>query len=146
MIAQNMQKQIGEAMKARDEVRLATLKLLSSALNYERIAKQHELTHEEEMVVVKREAKKRKEAIEIYQKGGAQDRAARETVELGVLQEFLPEDLPMVEIEKVVDEVIKETGAAGMGNMGQVMGEVMEKTAGKADGKVVAEIVRKRLS
>lgn len=146
MIAQNIQKQIGEAMKARDEVRLATLKLLSSALNYEQIAKQHELTDEEELVVVKREAKKRKEAIEAYQKAGAQDRAEREKQELAVLQEFLPEEMPREEVEKIVDAVLTETGVKSLGEMGRVMKEVIKKTEGKADGKMVSEIVRKKLS
>jgi uncharacterized protein YqeY len=145
MISDTIQKQIGEAMKARDGVRLATLKLLSSALSYERIAKQHELTHEEELVVVKREAKKRKEAIEAYQKAGAEERVKRETAELAVLQEFLPEEMPEAEVKKIVTSVIAEIGAQSLAEMGQVMSEVMKRTKGEADGKMVAEIVRKHL-
>ena len=78
MIAGTLQKKIGESMKAHDEIRTSTLRLLLSAFNYERIDKQHELTDEEELVVIRREAKKRKEAIEMYRNAGAEDRAAKE--------------------------------------------------------------------
>lgn len=78
MIADTITQKIGEALKAHDEIRLSTLRMLSSALNYEFIAKQHKLSEEEELVVVRREAKKRKEAIEAYEKAKAQDRADKE--------------------------------------------------------------------
>jgi len=93
MIAQTLQAKIGESMKAHDEVRTSTLRLLLSALNYEKIDKQHDLNDEEEMVVIRREAKKRKEAIEMYRKAGAEDRAVKEEAELKILQEYLPPEL-----------------------------------------------------
>src|SRR5690554_5743332 len=102
MITQSLQKQIADAMKSRDEIRLSTLRLLISALNYEKIAKQHELSEEEELAVVAREAKKRKDAIEAYEKAGAKDRAEKEKKELEVLQEFLPEQLSDSQLEEMV--------------------------------------------
>lgn len=90
MISDTISQKIAEAMKARDEIRLSTLRLLSSALNYERIAKQHELSEEEELQVVRKEAKKRKDAIEAYKKAEAFDRADKESKELVILEEFLP--------------------------------------------------------
>ncbi|MBI2066050.1 GatB/YqeY domain-containing protein [Candidatus Woesebacteria bacterium] len=89
MIADTINLSIAKALKAKDEIKLSTLRLLSSALNYEFIAKQHVLTEEEELSVVRREAKKRKEAIEAYEKAGASDRAEKEKKEMAVLEEYL---------------------------------------------------------
>ena len=93
MIADTITQKIGEALKAHDEIRLSTLRLLSSALNYEFIAKQHKLSEDEEIVVVRKEAKKRKEAIEVYEKAGYPDRAEKEAEELSILQEYLPPEI-----------------------------------------------------
>jgi len=140
MIRDNITKQIGEAMKAHDEIRLSTLRMLSSALNYEFIAKQHELSEEEEIVVVKKEAKKRKDAIEAYEKAGAKDRAEKEKKELQILQEYLPPEMPVEELEKLVDEALKQSS-----NFGEIMKIIMAETGGKADGSKVAELVKSKL-
>lgn len=145
MIAESINQKIAEALKARDEIRLSTLRLLSSALNYEFIAKQHKLSEEEELVVVRREAKKRKEAIEAYQKAGAQDRADKEKLELAILEEYLPAQLSDAEVEKIVDEAIAETGAETMADMGKVMGAAVAKAAGRAEGGKISELVRQKL-
>lgn len=146
MIADNITQKIGEALKAHDEIRLSTLRLLSSALNYEFIAKQHKLLEDEEIVVVRREAKKRKEAIEAYEKAGYKDRADKEAKELAILQEYLPSEVSDDEIVKLVDESIKETGATSIKDMGKVIGLVKQKTKGAADGAKVAFLVRQKLS
>lgn len=146
MISDTISKQIGEAMKAKEEVRLSTLKMLSSALNYEFINKQHPLSVDEELAVVKHEAKKRKEAIEAYRKAGANDRADREEQELKILKEYLPEDLSRGELERLVNEAISETGASKIADMGKVIGAVMAKSKGIADGGEVAALVREKLS
>lgn len=146
MIADTITKQIAEAMKAREETRLSTLRLLSSALNYEFIAKQHKLSEEEELVVVRREAKKRKEAIEAYEKAGAHGRAEKERKEMEILGEYLPQELSDEEVMKIVDEAIAETGAKGLADIGKVMGPVMAKVAGRADGGRVSELVRQKLT
>ncbi|HJX59474.1 MAG TPA: GatB/YqeY domain-containing protein [Patescibacteria group bacterium] len=146
MIADTITKQIAEALKARDEIRLSTLRLLSSALNYEFIAKQHKLSEEEELVVVGREAKKRKEAIEAYEKAGAQDRADKERKELEILSAWLPAQMPDNEIEAIVTEAISQTGATSIAEMGKVMGAAMAKVAGRADGTKVSEMVKQKLS
>lgn len=145
MIADSINQKIAEALKARDEIRLSTLRLLSSALNYEFIAKQHKLSEEEELGVVRKEAKKRKEAIEAYEKAGAQERADKEKKELEILEEYLPEQLSDAEIEKIVDEAINETGAKTMVDMGKVMGAAVAKAAGRAEGGKISEIVRAKL-
>ena len=146
MIAQDISHMIAEAMKARDEIRLSTLKMLSSALNYEKIAKQHDLNDEEEMVVVRREAKKRTDAIEVYNKAEAVDRAEKEAKELEVLKTFLPPDISDEDLAKIVEESITQIGAVAISDMGKVMGVVMSKTNGAADGKKVADLVKSKLT
>lgn len=146
MITDNIKKQIIEAMKAKDEIRLSTLKLLSSALHNAEIDKRGDLTEEEELEVVRREAKKRKDAIEAYEKAGATERAEREKEELVILQKYLPQELSDEEIGKIVDEAISATGAENIKDMGKVIGFVMGKAKGKADGKKVSELVRLKLS
>jgi len=151
MITDTITQKIGEALKAHDEIRLSTLRLLSSAFNYEFIAKQHKLSEDEELVVVRREAKKRKEAIEIYEKLensknlNIQERIQREKEELKILQTFLPPEISEDEIAKLVDEAIKETGATSIKDMGKVIGLVKQKTKGAADGAKVASMVRQKL-
>jgi len=146
MIATTITGKIGEAMKAHDEVRLSTLRMLSSALNYEQIAKQHELTEEEELVVVRKEAKKRKDAIEAYTQANAPDRAAKEAAELKILQEYLPAEMNDADLEKLVTEAIAQTGATQMSDMGKVIGLVMGKAEGKADGSRVSAMVKAKLT
>lgn len=146
MIADTINKKIAEALKAHDEVRLSTLRLLSSALNYEFIAKQHKLNEEQELVVVRREGKKRKEAIEAYEKAGAKERADKEKKELAILAEFLPAEMTEEEIIRLVNEAMRQTGAKTLAEMGKVIGLVMAKAKGRADGGKVAELVRSKLS
>ncbi len=146
MIAETITQKIAEAMKAKDEIKVSTLRLLSSALNYEFIAKQHPLSEEEELGVVRREAKKRKEAIEAYEKAGAQERADKEKKELEILSEYLPQQMSDEEVEKIVDEAITQTGAKTIADMGKVMGAAVGKAAGRAEGGKISEIVRRKLS
>ncbi len=146
MISNTISEQIKEAMKAGDEIRLSTLKLLSSAFHNAEIDKKREkLTEEEELEIVRFEAKKRKDAIEVYKKAGAKDRVKREEEELAILQEYLPKDLTDKEIEKLVEDSIKQTGATSVADMGKVMGMVMGKTKGRADGNQVMEVVKAKL-
>lgn len=145
MIVPTISQKIAEAMKARDEIRLSTLRLTSSALNYEFIAKQHVLSEEEELVVVRREVKKRKDAIEAYEKAGATDRAEKEKKEMAILNEFLPAELSEEEVSKIVDAAIAETGAKSISDIGKVMGVAMAKTGGRAEGGVVSSLVRSKL-
>lgn len=146
MIADIITKKIGEAMKAKDEIRLSTLRMLSSALNYEFIAKQHKLSEEEEIVVVRKEVKKRNDAIEAYKKAGVNDRAEKEAAEKKILEEYLPAQMPDEELEKLVNESINQLGAKTIQDMGKVIGMVMGKAAGKADGSKVAELAKQKLA
>jgi len=146
MLLEEIKKQITEAMKARDELRLSTLKMLSAALTNAEIEKKREkLTEDEELKVVKSEAKKRKDAIVLYRQGGAEDKAKKEEKELKILQEFLPEEMSDEELVGIVEEVLKETKASSVADMGRVMGAVMGKVKGQADGGRVGMLVREKL-
>jgi hypothetical protein len=144
MITQTLQAKIGESMKAHDEIRTSTLRLLLSAFNYEQIAKQHDLTDEEELAVIRREAKKRKEAAEMYKNAGAIDRASKEEAELKILSEYLPPEMNDEDLLKLVDEAVVQIKPTGMADMGKVIGFVKGK-APNADGGKVAQIVREKL-
>lgn len=156
MISNSINQKIAEALKAKDEVRLSTLRMLSSALNYEYIAKQHKLSDEEEIVVVKREAKKRQDAIEALRqaqsKSSSSDpatlkkRLEQEERELEILKEYLPKEMDEGELEKLVDEAISKTQAKELKDMGKVIGMVMGEAKGKANGSKVAQIVKSKLS
>ena len=144
MIANDLQKLIGEAMKAHDQVRTSTLRLLSSAFNYEKIEKQHELSDEEELNVVRKQAKQRRDSIEAYKKAGAEDRENKEEEELKILQEFLPPEMSDADLEKLVDQAIIATGAKTASEMGIVIGKVKSMDS-SIDGGRVAQMVRGKL-
>ncbi len=141
MLKETVQKELVAAMKAHNEIRLSTMRLLLSAINYDRINKMHELSEAEELDVVKKEAKKRNDAIEMYTKAGETERANKEKEELSILQEFLPAALSLTELEGLVDQSIAEVGR----EFGLVMKSVLAKAAGRADGKQVSEVVRAKL-
>jgi len=145
MIAQTLQAKIGEAMKAHDETLVSTLRLLLSAFNYEKIEKQRDLSDEEELVVIRREAKKRKESAEMYRNAGAEDRAKKEEAELAILAEYLPPEMSDEDLAKLVEEAISQLKPTSMADMGKVIGFVKAK-APNADGGKVAQMVRLKLT
>jgi len=145
MIAGKLQGMIGEAMKAHDEVRLSTLRLLSSAFNYEKIDKQHDLTEEEELSVIRKQAKQRKDSIEAYTKAGRADMAKSEEAELKILQEFLPPEMDEKELDQLVSDAINLLGAKTMADMGKVIGMVKSKAPAVEGGKI-AELVKQKLA
>lgn len=146
MITQNIKDQIKDAMKSRDSVRLSTLKMLSSELHNASIDNHGELSEEQEMAVIKKEAKKRRDAIEAYEKAGSAERAEAEKMELQVLQEFLPAEMSDEELEKLINESIAQLGASSMADIGKVMSAVMGKVNGQADGSRVSALVKEKLS
>jgi len=144
MIIPTLQQKIGEAMKAHDDLRVSTLRLLSSALNYEKMAKQHELTEEQEFAVVRREAKQRRDSIEAYDNAGRSDLSDKEKAELNILSEFLPPEMNDEDLAKIVDEAVAAVNPSGMQDMGKVIGFVKGK-APNADGGKVAAMVKSKL-
>lgn len=145
MISQNIIKLVGDAMKARDSVRVSTLRMLSSELKNEKINLQHDLTEDEELKVIRKEAKKRKEAIEMYTKANATEQAESEKAELMILSELLPAEVTEEEVDMLVSESISSLNATSISDMGKVIADVKAKNSG-VDGGMVANLVRQKLS
>ena len=137
---------VRDSMRAHDSRRTTTLRMALAAAHNQRIARGRELTDDEVVEVVGREVKQRRESIAIYRDAGHDDRAAEEEAEAAILSEFLPEQLTDAEIETLARAAIVETGASGPGDTGKVMGRVAPQTKGRADGRLVSEIVRSLLS
>ncbi len=136
------------SMKARDELRTATLRMALTAIGNEEVAGKaaRALSDEQELAVLARESKKRREAAEAFRAGGAADRADRELAEQEVLNGYLPAPLTDEELEALVAQAIAETGASGPQAMGTVMKAVGPTVAGRAEGGRVAATVRAALS
>lgn len=134
------------AMKAREQLKVSTLRLASSAVTYAEKDKRRELTEDEVIEVLTREVKKRREAASEYAAAKRQDLADKELKEAEILKGYLPDQMSTDEIAALVKEAIEETNALGPGDIGKVMGVVIPKTKGKADGKQVNEIARSLLS
>jgi len=138
---------ITQAMKAHDTLVLSTFRMLKSALTNKEIEKGRALEDAEALQVVATLVKQRRESIDQFQKGGRPELAAKETEELHLLETLLPAPATTADIEQAIEAAVKETGAAGMKDVGKVMKAVMAALTGKpADGKTVSELVRKRLS
>lgn len=135
------------AMIARAAETVALLRLLKAALKNEMISLlKPELTDEETIKVLKREAKKREDALELYLKGGRPELADKEKAELALIKKYLPEQLSEADIQKITNGVIAEMGSAATSQFGMVMKAVMAKTKGLADGALVSRIVKELLS
>jgi len=134
------------AMKARDAVRVSTLRLAMAATHNRQIELGHELTDAEVVEVLDRQVKQRRESIELYRQGGRPELADAEEAELAILREFLPEPLTDAELERLARDAVAATGASGPADMGRVMGVLVPQTNGRADGKAVSELVRRLLS
>jgi uncharacterized protein YqeY len=133
------------AMKAGDKRCTQALRLLTAALKKERIDAGTNPSEADELAVLKRERKRRLEAIELYRQGGRDELADGEAYEEGIIAGYLPEELGDDEIARLVDEAIGETGAETPKDMGKAMGAAMKKMAGRADGAVVRRIVQEKL-
>ncbi len=134
------------AMRGGDKTRVETIRSIRSELKNKQIAKGRELNEEELIQVLTSAAKKRKEAIEQYESFGQTERAQTEQRELEIIESYLPEQMTEEEITKMVDDTINEVNAASINDLGKVMGSIMPKVKGKADGKVVQNIVRQKLT
>ena len=136
------------AMKSRDELRTATLRMVLSAVSAEEVAGSaaRELSDDEVQAVLRREAKKRREAAEAYDGAGRAEQAARERAEGDVVAGYLPAQLDDADLAAIVADVVTRTGASGMKDMGRVMGAAQQAVAGRADGSRVATEVRRQLA
>lgn len=137
-----LNEQLKVAMKAKDKATLKTVRDLKSRIKTREIEKGEALTESEFLKLVQTAAKQRKEAIELYKKGNRQELVSAEQAELSILETYLPQMMSESEMKSLVKQIISETGAAGMQDMGKVMGALMKAAAGRADGKLLQQIVR----
>jgi uncharacterized protein YqeY len=144
-----LQEQLNEdmkvAMKKGDKLRLETIRMVRAQMKDAQIAKMAALSPEDELGILQNAAKKRREAIELYKKGGRDDLLEKEMAELAILGDYLPKALTQDEVLAIIDATIQETGAQSAADFGKVMGKVAQQTKGRADGKVVQQLVRERL-
>jgi uncharacterized protein YqeY len=147
-LKEKLQNDLTEAMRARDEVRSSTIRMVLTAIKNEEVSgkEARELSDAEVITVLSREAKKRREAAEAFEQAGAKDRADMEKAEGVVIAEYLPVQLSESEIKGIINAAIAETGATGPQQMGLVMKSIQPKIAGRADGGVVSSLVKAALS
>ncbi len=144
-LSEKIAQDLKTAMKSGQRVRVDVLRMLKAQIKNTEIEKGRALTEEEEIGVLQSAAKKRREAIELYRKGNRPELAQKEAEELGVIESYLPKQLSREEVEAIVAEILAQTGASSLKDLGKVMKEAMGRLKGKADGKLVQEIVRSKL-
>lgn len=140
-----LQADLRDAMKARDALRVSVLRLLRGELRNTEIAKGAPLSEDEVIQGVTREAKRRREAIEQFGKGGRDDLVQKETAELQILSQYLPEQMDEAEVEGIAREVISELHAGSKTDKGRVMNALMQRVRGRADGRLVSQVVDRLL-
>lgn len=145
-LVDKIQKDMYKAMKEKEKERINALRNIIGKLKYRYIDKGDKLTEQEEIKVIQSLAKQRRESIEMYKKGGRNDLVETETKELSIIEEYLPQAMSEEEVRRLVREIVKETGAESMSDLGKVMPLVMKKGAGKVDGKIAQDILRELLS
>ena len=138
--------ELKEAMVARDAERRNTLRLILDSLRGAEKELQRPLHDDEELQVLQRERKKRREAAEAFRAGDRDEQAEAEERELAVLEEFMPEPLSEEDLEEIVDDAIAEVGATSMRDFGRVMADVMPQVSGRADGSAVSQLVKEKLA
>ena len=133
------------AMKSGDKPRLATIRMLIAALQNERIAREKDLSADDELQLLATQAKRRRESIDLYTKGGRDDLAVKEQEELAVIETYLPAQLTEEDVRGIIAEIVVATGAESMRDMGKVMGQLMPKLKGRFDGKLAKGLVQSAL-
>lgn len=146
-LAEKINIKIKEAMKSKDSIELESLRAIKSSILLFSTQKgnKSEISESDEIKILSKLVKQRKESADIYKSQNRLDLAQVEIDQAEIIKQFLPEQLNESEIETIVIEIIKKTNASGMQDMGKVMGMVTKEVAGKADGKTISQIVRKNL-
>ena len=142
----NIKAQLKDAMISKDKNRIIALRNFLAKLKAKEIEKKESLSKSESLKVLQSMSKQLKDSINQYTNGGREDLANKESDELKVLSEFLPEPLSKEEMGKIIDEVIKDCGASSMKDMGQVIGIGISKMKGRGDGSIISQLVREKLS
>lgn len=146
MLMQQITDDMKVAMKARDKIKLSTIRMLRAALKDKEIELGNDLSEADVVAVVGKMIKQRKDAANQYVEAGRDDLAAKELEENAVIEIYMPEQLAEEEVAKIVSQAISESGAEGMRDMGKVMGIIRPKLQGKADMGIVSALVKQQLS
>ena len=144
---EKMNEELKVAMKSGDKIRMETIRSIRSAIiEFNKSGANRELNSDDELKILQSAAKKRKDAIEIYEKTDRKDLLEREQAELKIIEDYLPKKLSEDEVIEIIKKVIEQTGAKEAKDIGKVMGPLMKEIAGRADGKVIQGMVRELLS
>jgi uncharacterized protein YqeY len=144
-LKERLSSELKDSLKSGDRLKLSTIRLIMASLKNREIEKRGSLSEEEIIDLLVSLSKQRKESIEEFKKGGRQDLVDKETEELKIIESYLPQQLTPEEIKKIIGETITETGASGSKDIGKVMKVLMPKVKGRADGKLVNEMVKELL-
>ena len=145
-LEETLVEEMKQAMKSNDKLRLSTIRLVRTALKNKEIDLRKKLSDDDIFKVIQGMVKKGEESVDQFQMGGRMDLVEKERKEIEILKSFLPEPLSREEMLSIIDETIKETQASSLKDLGKVMKSVMPKLGGKADGKLVNELVKEKLS
>jgi uncharacterized protein YqeY len=145
-LSERIESAMRDSMRARDEQRTQTLRMVMAAAHNVKIARARDLTDDEVIDVLTKQVKQRRESIAMFRDAGREERAVAEEAEAAILAEFLPQQLTEDEVESLARAAIAETGATSPVDLGKVMGRVSPQTKGRADGRLVSEVVRRLLA
>jgi uncharacterized protein YqeY len=145
-LEERLVEEMKQAMKSNDKLRLSTIRMIRSALKNKEIEVRKKLEDEEIAKVIQVMVRKGEESVEQFQAGGRMDLVEKEKSEIDILKSFLPQPLSQEEILKIIDQTIQETQASSPKDIGKVMKSVIPKIGGKADGKLINQLVKERLS
>jgi uncharacterized protein YqeY len=149
MLKDQLKNELKQSMLAKNAVKTSVLRMLLSAIGYYEIQKGgagYAASEEDVQTVTQKEMKQRRDSIEQFEKGGRMDLAEKEKAELAILTGYLPSQMGQEEIERLVKEAVTQTGASTLSDIGKVMSALMPKIKGKADGKIVSDLVKQELS
>ncbi len=146
MLKEQLDADLKAAMKGKDQLKLSVVRMLKSAVKYREIELMKTLDDAGVQVVIGSEIKRRRDSVEQYRAGNREDLASKEEAEIAILQSYQPAQLSPEELAKIVDGVIARVGAQGPKDMGKVMKELLPEVQGKAEGKIVSELVKQRLA
>jgi len=145
-LEEKLLEEMKQAMKTNDKIRLSTIRMIRSSSKNKEIELRRKLEDEDIFKVIQGMVRKGEESIEQFQAGGRNDLVEKEKAEIEIMKSFLPQPISQEEIIKIIDETIQETQATSLKDLGKVMKAVMPRLGGKADGKVINQLVKERLS
>ncbi|MBM4340487.1 MAG: GatB/YqeY domain-containing protein [Deltaproteobacteria bacterium] len=145
-LEEKLVEEMKQAMKTSDKIRLSTIRMIRSSSKNKEFELRRKLEDEDILKVIQGMVRKGEESVEQFQAGGRNDLVEKEKAEIEILKSFLPQPLTQEEMIKIIDEIIQETQASSLKDLGKVMKAVMPRLGGKADGKVINQLVKERLS